>query len=289
MPRDTLAWVAADGTVETLTGGAQHEVPAGVRGRGMPPISLISEAVPSQPGEQYRDARYGVREVDVPIILRATSQVAMQAELRRLARLLDPTQGDGKLRVTAVDGAQRELTCRYAGGFERDESKGPAGPAFQKAVWIFRAFDPFWYDVTTNVESWTTGTPATFFPFFPLRLSGSAVFADTTITNDGDVESWPIWTITGPGTAPILRNLTTDSVIDLTPLSLAAGETVQIDTTPGVKTVQRDDGTNEYGSMTADSDLWSLERGVNAIRLEMSTPTTDSEFQLSYRRRYLAS
>jgi hypothetical protein len=89
--------------------------------------------------------------------------------------MFNPLKGDGALKSTSIDGSQRFLNCRYSGGLEISES----GQTWQKVVLVLKAFDPFWYDSTTQVQTFKINeSPGTFFPIFPLRLSSSAVFAD---------------------------------------------------------------------------------------------------------------
>jgi hypothetical protein len=280
---ETFEWVDPDGVVIDL-----DVLASGLSGRFLPPIAFSEESVPLQAGSRLRQVRPLARDVALPFIVVSSDPVAKRMALRRLAAAMDPTRGDGRLRC-GFAGQMRELRCRYAGGFDLDESADLSTPEVQRALVVFRAFDPFWYDQA--VTAVTVGpTQASFFPILPLRLSGSEVYADTEVDNDGDVETWPLWTVTGPGVGPVLRNLTTGKAIDLTGVSLGAGETVEIDTRPGFKTVRRGDGSNLYGEMvTPPSSLWPLVKGSNSLRLEMSATTADTSFALRYQRRWLSA
>lgn len=274
---DTISFVDPEGNETVLL----HQ--KGMTGRWMPPVMMSDETVPGQDGTRFRQVRYDARQVVVPVVLLEESRADYRAAIRTLVRRLDPKRGEGILRSTWA-GQTRELACRYLDGMGFDERFLNIGtPSL-----LFRAFDPFWTDGSDTAVA-VGATSASFFPFFPLRLSGSEVYADTTVDNDGDVEAWPLWTVTGPGNDPILRNLTTGKSIDLTGLSLAAGETVEIDTRPGIKTVRDGAGANLYGSMTTASSLFPLAEGSNSLRLEMSASTTDTSFSLRYRRRWLSA
>lgn len=154
-----------------------------------------------------------------------------------------------------------------------------------EAVVEFYASDPWWYDVSDSSQDFAIGTPATFFPLFPMRLASSDVFADTTIDNTGDVEAWPVWIITGPATSIVLRNLTTGKLLTIA-VPLSAGETVTVDTTRGVKTILTNTGFNAFGLATGN--LWPLAEGSNSVRLEMSGATAASTISLRWRRRWMA-
>lgn len=276
-------WIDADGASITLA------VAWDVQGRGLPPARFETEQVPEQPGERLRAVRHQAREFVLPVWIDGSTESLMWQAVRSLGARMDPTRGDGRIRVTTAVGDQREITCRVQGGFELAERLGEmSGPLVQKAVVSFRASDPYWYDTSDTIVTYQlSGSVATFFPFFPLRLASSEVFADDTINNLGDVDTWPVWTITGPGSAITLRNLTTGKLLTLTGVTLGAGETVTIDTRPGQKAVYRNDGTNLYGSLTSTSSLWNLQRGQNAVRVEMGSATTDSSVRLARRHRYL--
>ena len=289
MASETMAWIAVDGTSTSLSDPFAVKETQGRAGIFLARPRFIEETVPLQPGSRLRSVTHDCREVDVPVVIRGTSAGDLRSRIRALMLSLDPTRGDGKLRITDTTGQQRELVCRYAGGLEGDEGTQNAWTTWLRAAITFRAVDPFWYAVSPVVSSYAiTAAPATFFPFFPLRLAGATVFADTNVVNGGDTEAWPVWTITGPGITIILRNLTTVEVLEVD-ATLAAGEGLVIDTRPAHKTLTKNDGSSLFSSLAWGSALWSLIRGTNAVRLEMGSATSDSLITLSYYPRYLGA
>lgn len=285
----TFTFIDPDGVEFPLTTdlGTGTNVEFGVEGRGMPRVESVIERVPQQSGGRRRETTFGVREVVVPLELLGASASDLRVRLRALLRAFDPTRGDSVLRCVAPDGMVRQIGCRYDSGMEVVESLDLLGNV-QRAAVVFRAADPFWYDTAVTGQSFGP-TQAFFFPILPLRLSGSEVYASADVINDGDVLTWPTWTITGPGNNPVLRNLTTGKRIDLTGVSLAAGESINVDTRPGRKTVSSGVGANLYGSMTTTSSLWPLVKGTNTIRLEMSASTPATSLALSFQRRWLGA
>ncbi|GGM64057.1 hypothetical protein GCM10012275_38220 [Longimycelium tulufanense] len=282
---ETVIWIDPDGATTTL------EVNWSTRARFAPPIAFEEEGVPEQPGSRLRAVRHATREFVLPLWISDSSESALRTTLRDLVKAMDPARGDGTIRVTAPGGDQREIVCRYAGGLELDEILGDtSGPLVQRTPVVFRAFDPYWRATSDTVDTYTTGTTATFFPFFPIRLSSSEVFADPTVNNVGDVEAWPVWTITGPGSNVNLKRFTGGETKTLTlSTTLGAGETAEIDTRPGKKTVTKGDGTNLFGSLSSSSVLWPLLAGDNPIRVEMTGSTSDSSVKLAFRPRYLTA
>lgn len=291
-----MSWVDADGaafSLNVVSGGAL--ILAGAEGRFMPRFQLVEEEVPGQPGSRLREAKTLAREVAIPIILSSSSSAELRTLVRQWLGRLNVDRGDGKIRVTAPAGTVRELSCRYAGGMEVVEAVGVGGQRFQKAVVVFRAADPYWYDQSDTEVTYTLGgvIAATFFPFFPLVLLASEVFTSTSIALTDDdiapIAAWPRWSITGPGSGIVVRNVTTGKRIALSTV-LVAGQGIEIDTRPGTKTVKAAvSGTNLYSDLSSDSSLWPLVRGTNAITVEMSGATAASKVVLKYKKRYLGA
>jgi phage-related protein len=270
-----------------LTGSDYSTVLWGVNGRFMPPVDFVEDETPEREGARVRRVKIRPREITVPVLLEGSSQTDLRQQLRTIVRRLYPVAGDGRLRCVAPDGATRELVCRYSQGLEGDEGTGDGGVKYLAAVLVFRAAeDPFWRAQTATEIDFTTGEPPAFFPFFPLELAESSIFGGITVTNEGDVEAWPIWTITGPGGPLTLTNDTSGESLVLATV-LSAGEQITIDTTPGIKTVTLDDSTNLYPDLDPGSSLWPLQPDDNAVTVELVDATVDSAVALSYRARYL--
>lgn len=281
MTREVFSWIDTTGKETFLSGTANIEMYVGPKGRFMPPIDLVEQQVPFQAGSRLKQLNVRSREIDLPLEIMGISTSDLKTQIRNLLNLFNPMLGDGQLKCVAEDGSQRLINCRYQSGLEIEES----GLTWQKAIVVLKAFDPYWYDVNSIVQTFTTGQPATFFPMFPMRLTNSTVFADTTITNIGDVETYPTWILKGPGSGIFLRNLTTGDLININ-YSLGIGESISIDTRFGAKTVTKQDGTNLYSYLSSDSSLWALQKGGNEVRIEMQGATIQSSVQLTYQNRY---
>lgn len=265
---------------------ATSEILWGVAGRFMPPVEIIEDIIPGQPGSRTRSVRHLPRDVAVPVWLRGPSAADLRATLREVVRILDPTIGDGRLQATAPDGSVRELTCRYANGLTLTETlEDGGGVTEQRSSLVFRCADPYWYERDATELSFTIGDPPTFFPFFPLRLASSTVFGSFVIGNAGDVPTWPVWTVLGPGEDLQLNNLTTGESLSLTGV-IPAGATVVIDTRPGKKTI-RQGTTNLYPNLEAGSALWALAAGQNELQVELSGADADTRVSISFRRAFL--
>lgn len=282
MSAEVTEWIPPVGSTLTL------DVDWDVSGRFMSPIFHEEDLVPGQPGGRHRSAIHRPKDFTLKVTLVTDTEPELRTAQREIVKSMDPTKGEGIIRVTSTLGDVREVPCYYVDGLGMEEKSGSSGPTMQQAVITFRSYDPYWRDTSDIVQTFTVGAPPMFFPFFPLRLAASEIAFDGTVDNSGDVETWPVWTIDGPGSGIILRNLTTGENIVLSTLVLGIGESLTIDTRPGRKTVLLQDGTNKFADLAATSVLWSLTDGPNLIRLEMSGTDLNSSLQLNYRRKYLS-
>ncbi len=289
-----LIVVDPDGVEHDLSGGNPLFVLLGLEGLHMPPVDLVAENVPRQPGGRLREVRFTEREIDLPLRLVAATPAALAVAVRSLLGWFNPTRAVAPvLRFTAPDGAQREIAARYVKGLDFNDDLG-AWRTDRRTTLVLRAYDPFWYDRNERTGSYALGAAqGRFFPLPPLRLASSTVFAGPTIANDGDVEAWPVWTIAGPGVNPTLRNLTSGKMLALTG-TLLAGQTLTIDTRPRTerapygKTLRLQDGTNWLPNLAPGSALWPLARGANAVQIELTGATSQSSVSYSVRPPYLS-
>ena len=288
-----LQWVAADGTVydlnavsgaNTATTG-QHL--AGKRGRFAPPVTARYEPIAGANGQRLVDVRLDGREVTIPFAVVATSAATCRAAVNAWARRLDPTAGDGALRVNDSSPA-RELVCRYVGGLEGAETWEDRGLYSYRAMLILRSEDPYWQALTTSsvAYSYTTGTGTAWFPIFPLRLAaGAELAAGSGVDNTGDVDVWPTITATGPFTSLTLRSVTFGRSITVT-TTVAAGQTLTIDTAPRTRTVDLA-GVNAWADLTT-REWWPLAPGVNDITVSADNATGTTSVVLSWLPRFLS-
>ncbi len=288
---ETTELIDATGTATVLN------VEWDVYGRGAPPVFIEEDEVPGLAGSRVRSVRHKARDFSLPLRLSGDGDdVAVRAQIRDLVARLDPTRGDVRIRITAPGGDQREITCRYQGGLELSERLGEtSAPGLQRGTPMFRAHDPYWYDVSDVTDEYELGgATATWFSgkWFPLRLSNSEIFSSPTLDNPGDVEAWPVWRIRGPGSAITLRNLTTGRLLTLD-LTLDDGEEVEIDTRRGRKWVRLDDGSttgvNVFAALGSSPDLWPLAYGSNSLSVEMGSSSATSRVFVRFTPPYLTA
>jgi len=172
MADQQITFIDALGVLTPLVCQLDMRVLLGPIGLDMPPIGLIEEETPFQAGSRLRAVRVKAREVDLPLLVKGAGADAVRAAVRTLLRTLDPTRGNGRLRVTGPGGTTRELTCRYIGGAEGAEGRDQSGLSWRKAVLTFKAFDPYWYDTTLTTPALTTATGVANANYIIGRVSG---------------------------------------------------------------------------------------------------------------------
>lgn len=103
-----------------------------------------------------------------------------------------------------------------------------------------------------------------------------------TVTNRGDAPAWPVLTVYGPITNPVLTNATTGKAIRLT-ATLAAGEYITVDTNPRRRSIYR--GTvNAYSAYNfAASAWWALLGGDNVVTLTASASSPGAYLVVQWR------
>ena len=266
-------------------------VQPGRAGAFMPPVRFSEDTIPYSHGMRVKSATFGPRELDLPLYLSGPSEDALRLAIRAFLSKLDPIGDDGRLRVTRPDGTARELYCRYSRGGELVEDTRNYGITSCRTILTFRAAnDPLWYDTTPVSLTFVAGTAVAFFPGTPFLLSPSAIFSSPfDVNNIGDAETWPIITLTGPGSNIVLRNLTSGEKLEfLSSFALTAGQTLTIDTREGKRTVTRNDGTKHYDKLTVDSTMWPVYKGINSLQLDMTATTVASSLTLTYFKRYFS-
>ena len=184
----------------------------GIEGRHMPPVALTAEAVPrASPAPGCARCASRSAESTSPCASSPTPAAQLAATTRQLLRWFNPARAaDGRLRVTTADGLGREVSCRYMQGLELADDLGAWRTDWRTTVSAGRGPQSLLVRprASGSPRSAWARSPVVPFPVPPLRLSSSTVFAAPSIDNPGDVEAWPVSTITRQGTNPTLRDLT---------------------------------------------------------------------------------
>jgi hypothetical protein len=277
-PSGTLVyeWVDPQGVVRALSEDDTVRVLHGERGLGHPDVGLSEDKLPFAPGTVLRHGMTEARRIELPIYFSAATPAALEALMDSVygwfATATEVSRTPGYFRVTRRDDTQRQIACYYEGGLSGDLSFGHAGLAWQTATVRLKAPDPWATDIEPTTGSWD-----------------STEWASFAVMNTGQIDAYPIWTITGPGAGIAIGNNTTGKAIGFAG-SIAAGKTLTIDTRPSNQrttvSVYDSDDVNRYADLIAISELWTLQAGSNSLAVSMSGATGATLVELSFLPRY---
>lgn len=242
-----------DLTFNDYTSADHYRIEA-VRGMGAAGLRTyvqpLSQADGARVGDTWRGALTPVFTGSIvfsTITQRRTLSDKLESWLASILR------ADGTLKWTPTGASQRQRTCRLLDG---PDMPGESGQVLKSFQFTLVCADPLAYSVTENTSS-------------DIATNGVAV----NITNGGDVPTWPRIRIHGAVTDPIIKNNTTGKQIKLVG-TIANGTYIEIVTNPTVRSVALNDGTSKVGMYdTANSEMWPLEVGVNAVELDGTTPS----------------
>lgn len=282
--RKRFVWTAADGTELSLSDATAGYVSVpGRAGFGLPPREVVYDQLPGG-GATIRGIRDQVRIISLPLRVQGADADEYLSRLRALQRAMrhpEDTDGipvPGTLTVRLPDGSSRSISAYYHGGLDGEENPKDdlliSQQTFPRLEFI--GLDPYWTGGTVTSPTWGTAAGVPWFGTLPLRLSPSQVLGSVTVDVPGDAESYPVWTITGPG-VPTITNVTTGRSWAFKAGSpIADGRTVTVDTRPGLLTVTDDLGNNLYSSLESFPDFWPLRSGVNELTVEVADATSAS-------------
>lgn len=276
---------------------APHLVLNSVGGLGMPPVRRITQAQAQQDGQTYLDTKLEPRVVTFALDAYCPCEADLWDVRDDLLRLMSEFANGFKLRVNLLPhGIRRYLDLRYMAGLELDHNL-QASYARQPVAFQGIADDPIWYDpdpvqVSYNLgELLGEGFPLT----FPVSLGTDVLSIISPIVYPGSWKSFPIITISGPGTNISITNNTTVETIDFGANTLDAGEILTVDCTPGQKTVTHSVDGNVQSWLTSDSDLATFaivphpeaSGGVNDIQVAIDDAEAATTITISYYVRYI--
>lgn len=122
-------------------------------------------------------------------------------------------------------------------------------------------------------------------PTVPFSLIQNTVVS-AECENEGTFDAPPVITVTGPTTSPKVMNVTTGKYIELTGLTLADGDTVEINV--GKRTIKLANGTDASAYFGNGSSWLVLVPGVNDLTLLDGSPSLlQATFMIQWRNTYI--
>lgn len=261
-------------------------------GFGMAPLKRLEQQGPMQHGVTDIGFRLNKRYVALKLRALANDNAGYWAARAYLLNIFKPTTDNApiKLRFSYPTGQVRQLDCHISTDFGM--STEDRAMFIQTTLIELYAPDPTWYDPSLVVVPFqmTSGGSALMFPYTsPLLLGASDLDQSTVVNNPGSWITYPIITIEGPITDPIIINETTGETLDFTPNTIAAGEIYTVDCRYEHKTIFDQDDVNQISKLTQQSDLatFHLQEGNNSLNVSGSSVDTPTRVYIQYYPRYI--
>lgn len=256
-----------------------------ITGLDSPDLRESADDLVQMDGGIHGDFFHGRRPVTMTgLILNPPSAAERNVRMTKLAQAANALRGDATLAWTPSGSVSQYLSLRkqqptrFTGGWQKQ---------FQLAL---VAADPRIYSSTLNTQTVTasTGGAAGGIGFdlgFDWNFGPATVTGQMFVENQGNAETFPVYTITGPGTNPVVYNARTGKNIVLF-TTLNAGETLVIDSLN--RTVLFNGITSKYSAVDVLSTQWGgLVRGVNDIRIGFFSYTAPASLRVAWRHAWL--
>jgi hypothetical protein len=301
----SFTWQSAAGR-QTAWSSKGHEragilVQPGAIGLGMPDYTLYSNTSPAFDGTSVRGHRAEERQIALPLLVYGDSRADFLPVWRRLVTDVAPARRLGRTvpgtlslipPVGAGGSLGRSIEAFYAGGLGGNDDDKGTGMQWASVVLSLRCPSPYWLGDTV-IARFQLAAPDDFYPYtWPLMVSDSQVLGELVAVNEGEVEAYPVFEITGPMDSANLINQTTGELMNIGG-GLDPGHTMTIDTRESARSVlvvdEFGEVTNRYADLSLDSTLWALAPGDNQVALEIPGADVGSSLTITYRPRYLTA
>lgn len=267
--------VAANGDTIPLDGSTGFYLRPGFRGAGIPTTDV--KMYPSAgDGSTWASTRRGIRELDLPIMIVGDDRSDVETKLRRLASALADRYGVPKLLATYSDGEAYDIEVHYTGGGETVFGS-EAGATFASWPITLQAPDPFWLSRTP--VQFSLAYQASARGLIPrldqLQVSPSEVLGSYLITNPGEVDAYPVWTLEGKSSGS--TSVTLNGVGFTYTETMVSGDKRIIDARGA--TVVDAAGANKYAFLGTAPKLFAIPPGPSTIVISIAG--ADSSTKLS--------
>jgi hypothetical protein len=246
-----MAWTGWDGSEWALTDpdSGVFLTDKGVEGLGMPTHQAWVGESPATHGQYYRGFVVEPRPVFWPVYLYSDdgSDAWLERD-RAFWRSLQPGM-HGTWSVTTPRGGKRSLSCRFVDDGRHAFQYDPMFRGWASYGVSLIADNPFWTGEPVR-RTWSDGPDSDFYAQrMPLSISSASTLSSAAMTNEGDLEAWPVWTIKGPLTSVTVG---VDGRTVQWNVALTATDILVIDTDPTVQSAWLNgvDVTDQLG--TAD-------------------------------------
>lgn len=216
----------------------------GVRGLSMPAFDRYTSQAPGVPGARWRGFSTDEREVFWPTLVWTDSGTLRWHELDSAWWSTMRPDALGTWDVTTVTGTRR-LRLRFEDDGDHSYPADPMRRGWSLYGIKLVAEQPYW-EGDPVTYTWEQAAGAPFLPGPPFYVSGSVSLESARMSNDGDVDAYPTWELTGPFSSATVG--WSGAKIDV-PFPVAAGDALTIDTRPDMQTATLTDGTDRTGDL----------------------------------------
>lgn len=194
-------------------------------------------------------------------------------------------------------GVERVVFARCVRRSQPRNRDTEAGLGVYKMTVELEVVDPVIYSAAVESDTLTPFVSATGFSWpimWPVSWGAGGSGGTGSVSNDGDWESWPTFTITGPSSGtlsnPIIENVSTGQRLALNAnggVQMSPGQQLVIETHPANRSVAFSTGASRRGKLSDDSEWFPLEPGVTQLRFRASGSTTDASVLVQARSAWL--
>lgn len=247
--------------------------------------TLISEDIPGVDGTHVQGVKVEPREIPCTVYVHGTSREDMYRARFELIKMLSG-KDEGWLyysndyitvRIKARSVLPGNFTERVAN--------------YNKCDIKFHCADPKWQALDTNTAhiAYVEGVGLTFPTTFNAVQFGTRQMR-TTIDCQSSADETPVKIIVeGQAIHPTLQNTTTGEKIKFENLSMGAGDTLVIDTTPGAMKAEYTTGGNTvkaFNMLDPTSVLWQFKPGTNVIAYSSDDDSQNARITIEWVNRY---
>jgi hypothetical protein len=287
MPSEQVIYRNADGVTVDLHDLTHTFLLQGRSGQDGAAVRLSQQALVNDFSYFLRSLSIDERTVKLPVLIIGGNAYDLRQRKRDIESKLNALKGAGWLEVTDENGVTRKLKCRYTGGMTQSNRN----PNTELVNMAFEADDPFWVGAVqqTIITSTIVRVPFLSSQFLPLRISKADVYGSANIVNSGDTTMWPLITINGPGSNPIISNTDSGKMIQIN-ITLAQEDVIQINTKPLIKSILLNgENARKLGIVALKTALFGLEMGDNNLQVQMASTSAQTQIIFSYQERFHVS
>ena len=276
----------------TLGPGTAYKV-RGLEGFWRRATNLNTPPLPRYHGGIVGASYEETRPVSLTVAVTATTTAVLSEYVDDLLAAFEPRPDDETALTVTLPGLDsRQIMCRPQAATVQ---VGPAEWAAKTADVSIRlvASDPVWYSTTETSVILTPYTSAAGLSYpvsYPKSYGSGGSGGGFSVTNAGDWETWPTFTISGPSSGtlsdPFVENVTDGTKLAFTAnggVDIAVGQSLIVSTHPKDRTANFATGASRRGRLSSDSVWFPLNSGTTELRFRASGTTTDATCTVTHR------